>query len=270
MQLALPLVARIDRPRAMTLSHKPEFRVSLAQSADDLRAAQTLRYDVFVQELGGDGPLVDHDQRLEKDRFDPYFDHLILFDDACDGKVVGVYRMLREAEAARAGAFYSEGEYDLSLLRATGRPLLELGRSCVHRDYRGGTAMYHLWQGVAAYVARHDIGIMFGVASFHGTDLDALAAPLSLLHHRHLAAPDLRVTARAPHRADMNRRCAPEIDRRAAMMHMPALIKAYLRLGGVVGEGAYVDHDFNTTDVCLIMDTAAMSARQKRIYGAPT
>ena len=251
----------------MTLTHAPEFRVALATSENDLHAAQRLRYDVFVRELGGGGSLVDHDAGLEQDRFDPFFDHLLLHDDAV-GQVVAVYRMLRAEQAAAAGQFYSEDEYDLGVLRATDRRLLELGRSCVHRDYRGGPAMFHLWNGLAAYVADHQIDIMFGVASFHGTDVQALAHPLSLLHHRHLAPPPLRVTARAPHGTSMNLLAEDQIDRRAAMVDVPALIKAYLRLGGVVGEGAYVDHAFNTTDVCLIMDTAAMSDRQKRIYGA--
>lgn len=245
----------------------PQFRVNLVNDPAELRAAQALRYQVFVQELGGGGAMVDHDAGLERDRFDPFFDHLVLHDDAA-GRVVAVYRMLRAAQAEAAGQFYSEGEYDLKPLHKTGRRLLELGRSCVHKDYRGGPAMYHLWNGLAAYVAEHEIDIMFGVASFHGIDVQALAAPLSLLHHRHLAPEPLRVTARAPHATSMNLMPEDEIDRRKAMLEVPALIKAYLRLGGVVGEGAYVDHAFNTTDVCLIMDTAAMSARQKRIYGA--
>lgn len=251
----------------MSLTKDPEFRVSLVDDPTDLRAAQALRYDVFVRELGGGGAMVDHDAGLERDRFDPFFDHLVLHDDAV-GQVVAVYRMLRAEQARAAGQFYSEDEYDLAPLRATGRRLLELGRSCVHKDYRGGPALYHLWNGLATYVAQHEIEVMFGVASFHGTDPDALAQPLSLLHHRHLAPEPLRVTARAPHAASMNLMPEDQIDRRAAMVDMPALIKAYLRLGGVVGEGAYVDHAFNTTDVCLIMDTAAMSDRQKRIYGA--
>jgi len=254
----------------MTLTHKPDFRVSLARDQDDLLAAQALRYDIFVEELGGGGPLVDHEARLERDRFDPFFDHLILFDDAAGGRVVGVYRMLKGDRAEAAGAFYSEAEYDLGPLRASGRNLLELGRSCVHVDYRGGPALYHLWGGLAAYVADHGIDIMFGVASFHGTDVAALAQPLSLLHHRHLAPEALRVCARPPHAVRMDLMAATEIDRRAAMVRMPALIKAYLRLGGVVGNGAYIDHGFNTTDVCLVMDTSAMSERQKRIYGAAT
>ncbi|WP_147105032.1 GNAT family N-acetyltransferase [Tateyamaria sp. syn59] len=251
----------------MTLTHVPEFRVSLVDTAAELQAAQRLRYDVFVRELGGGGPLVDHAAGLERDRFDPFFDHLILHDDAA-GQVVAVYRMLRATQAEAAGQFYSEDEYDLTPLRATGRRLLELGRSCVHPAYRGGPAMYHLWNGLAAYVAEHRIDIMFGVASFHGTDVQRLAQPLSLLHHRHLAPQELRVQARAPHAVSMDLLPENEIDRRAAMVEVPALIKAYLRLGGMVGEGAYVDHGFNTTDVCLVMDTAAMSERQKRIYGA--
>ena len=254
----------------MTLTHEPKFRVALAQSDDDLRAAQALRYDVFVAELGGGGPLVDHTAGLEKDRFDPFFDHLILFDDAAEGQVVGAYRMLRAAQAAQSGGFYSEDEYDITPLRRHGKRLLELGRSCVHVDYRGGAAMYHLWNGLAAYVARYDIDTLFGVASFHGTDVTALAAPLSLLHHRHLAPEALRVKAKQPGATAMDLMPENQIDRRRAMKQMPALIKAYLRLGGVVGAGAYLDHAFNTTDVCLIMDTSAMSARQKRIYGAVT
>lgn len=251
----------------MTLCHEPEFRVTLAHGADDLRAAQALRYDVFVRELGGGGALVDHHEGLERDRFDPFFDHLLLFDDAVD-RVVGVYRMLRAEQADAAGQFYSEDEYDLTPLRASGRRLLELGRSCLHAEYRGGAAMFHLWNGLAAYVAQHRIDVMFGVASFHGTDVATLAEPLSLLHHRHLAPHALRVTAKPPHAQSMDLMAEPDIDRRAAMVQIPALIKAYLRLGGVVGQGAFVDHGFNTTDVCLIMDTNAMSERQRRIYGA--
>lgn len=241
----------------------PQFTVKLATTAAELRAAQRLRYEVFVSELGGGGEMVDHDARLEQDRFDPFFDHLIAIDDAT-GETIGVYRVLRDDQARAAGQFYSEDEYDLSVLRQSGRRLLELGRSCLHRDYRGGMAMYHLWAALAGYVAEHEIEVLFGVASFHGTDPAALAAPLSLLHHRHLAPGDLRVKAREYQPMDL----IPEadLDRRQAMLRTPALIKAYLRLGGFVGEGAFIDHAFNTTDVCLILDTARMNDRQRRIY----
>jgi putative hemolysin len=241
------------------------FIVRLAQSKDDLIAAQRLRYDVFVQELGGTGDMVDHAQRVERDRFDPFSDHLIL-EDQTAGRVVGVYRLLRDDQAAGAGQFYSEDEYDLSVLKSGGRRLLELGRSCLHADYRGGMAMFHLWTGLAEYVALHGIEILFGVASFHGTNIAELAQPLSFLHQNHLAPDDLRVRARDGQFQSMDIVPAPLIDRRRAMIETPALIKAYLRLGGYVGEGAFVDHAFNTTDVCLVMDTARMNQKQARLY----
>lgn len=229
-------------------------------------AAQRLRYEVFVEELGSDGEMVDHRARLERDRFDPFFDHLLLVDEARQGAVVGVYRVLRDDQAMRAGQFYSEDEYDLSVLRASGRRLMELGRSCLARPYRGGRGMYHLWNAMAHYVAEHGIEILFGVASFHGTDVAALAQPLSLLHHRHLAPMTLRARARADHYQRMDLVPEDRLDRRAAMIAVPALIKAYLRLGGYVGDGAYLDHAFNTTDVCLILDTEHLTKTQKAFY----
>ena len=245
------------------LSNAPDFSVKIADSPEDLRAAQSLRYQVFIQELGGSGELVDHDAELERDEFDPFVDHLLVRDNS-SGTLAGVYRLLREDQAAQAGQFYSEDEYDLTSLRRSGRKLLELGRSCLHPDFRGGTAMFHLWSGLAEYVAQHRIEILFGVASFHGTDLSILANPLSMLQQNHLAPSILRVRAKSYQPMDL---VPPEeLDRRQAMIDMPALIKAYLRLGGCVGDGAFIDRKFNTTDVFLILDTEKMSARQKRIY----
>ena len=247
-----------------------QFQVRLAVCDADLLAAQRLRYRVFVEELGGDGPLVDHAGRFERDEFDAVNDHLILVDTSRDAAaldhVVGVYRLLGSDRAAAFGRFYCDSEYDLAPLRGTGRRLLELGRSCVDAEHRGGAAMFLLWNALADYVLEHGVEVLFGVASFHGTDAGALALPLSWLHHHHLAPEALRVRALPPHYQRMDLIPAAALDRRAAMVAMPALIKAYLRLGGFDGDGAFIDHAFNTTDVCLLMDTAAMSDRHKGFY----
>lgn len=251
-------------------STDPEFTVRLARNTAEVQAAQHLRYRVFVQELGSDGPMVDHENQLEQDRFDPFFDHLLLLDSARPGDLrdqcVGVYRLLTEAGAKAAGQYYSETEYDLTTLRQSGRKLLELGRSCLHPEYRGGTGMYHLWSALTDYVTARDIDILFGTASFHGTDIAELAEPLSLLHHRHLAPPELRVRTRNDAYLAMDLIPEDRINRPRAMRAIPALIKGYLRLGGTVGDGAYVDHAFNTTDVCLILDTKSLSERQSKMY----
>lgn len=248
-------------------SNAPDFELRLARNEADLMAAQRLRYEVFVEELGGDGAMVDHQARLERDEYDPYYDHLILIDKArTHGPVVGVYRVLRDDQAAKFGRFYSEDEYDLTRLKNCGRKLLELGRSCIHQDYRGGTGLKRLWAGLADYVVDHNIEILFGVASFHGTDINALKHPLSLLHARHLAPEELRVRVVSGKYQAMDLLPEAEIDHSLAKKQTPALIKSYLRLGGYVGDGAFIDHDFNTTDVCLIVDTYQMSQRHKAAY----
>ncbi|SOB93110.1 GNAT family N-acetyltransferase [Rhodobacter maris] len=246
------------------------YETRIARDAQDIRASQRLRYQVFVEELGGSGPLVDHENRLEVDEFDPLYDHLVLLDPSKEEgdleRVVGAYRLLRSDRAEEIGRYYCDAEYDLTALRASGRRLLELGRSCVHPDHRGGAAMLMLWNALADYVIAHEIEILFGVASFHGTDVAALKEPLSWLHHHHLAPEALRPRARAEHFQRMDLVPEARLDRRAAMEQMPNLIKAYLRLGGFVGEGAYVDHPFNTTDVLLLMDTQAMSEKHREFY----
>ncbi|WP_199259707.1 GNAT family N-acetyltransferase [Paracoccus binzhouensis] len=248
------------------------FETRLATDESDLLAAQRLRYRVFVEELGGDGALVDHERRLERDEFDPVVDHLVLVDnrrsrDELD-HVVGVYRLLPGDRAETFGRFYCDGEYDLAPLRRCGRSLLELGRSCVDPAFRGGSGMFLLWNALADYVLARRIEILFGVASFHGTDVQALAQPLSWLHHHHLAPPAIRPRARPEGYQAMDLVPAAQLDRRAAMTGMPALIKAYLRLGGLVGEGAYLDRPFNTTDVFLLVDTKAMSEKHRKFYEA--
>lgn len=125
--------------------------------------------------------------------------------------------------------------------------------------------MYHLWSALAAHVLREKYDVLFGVASFHGTDNIALSAPLSLLHHRHLAAPHLCPTALTPF-LEMGLIAQDDLDRKTCMTQIPALIKAYLRLGGCVGAGAHLDFDFNTTDVCMILDVAQMNVKQRRLY----
>jgi putative hemolysin len=251
-------------------SHSPNLKVKIATTEQEVRAAQRLRYMVFVEELGGGGKMVDHEERLEIDRFDPFYDHLILVNTekapSSDQHVVGVYRLLRGKRVPEIGRFYSEDEYDLSVLKNSERKLLELGRSCVHPDYRGGMAMHLMWQGLSRYILENNIEILFGVASCHGTDVAALAQPLSLLHQKYLAPPDLRVRAKSPPFMSMDQVSAGDLDRARAMIALPSLIKFYLRLGGFVGEGAYVDHAFNTVDICMILDMARMTERQKNTY----
>ncbi|GGL77601.1 GNAT family N-acetyltransferase [Wenxinia marina] len=244
----------------------PDLTLRLAAGPQDQFAVERLRYRVFVEEMGGDGPLVDHDARRERDGFDAFARSLILVDPARpEGEhVVGAYRLLDTAAARRAGQFYSEGEFDLAPLHRSGRRLMELGRTCLHPDWRGGPALWRLWSGLARLIAEEGTEILFGTASFPGTDVSALAQPLALLQRDHLAPEALRARTRRPVALPQVSR----IDRRAAMLATPSLIKSYLRVGGRVGEGAFVDAAFNTTDVLMILDTGVAPVRQRALLDA--
>lgn len=259
-------------PAGMSMSlDASRYRVKLAETEAERAGAQRLRYRVFVEEMGAAATPEQRALRREWDDFDPWFDHLVLesldpaIADPLD-RIVGVYRLMRD-EAARAGpGFYGAAEYDLAPILVSGRASVELGRSCIAPEHRGGPGMHLLWNGLAEYVLDRGIEVMFGVASFSGTDPDAIAEALSFLHHRHLAPPDLRVRALPPHAAAMDRIAPEAIDAGRALRAIPPLIKAYLRLGGFVGEGAFVDTAFNTIDVCVVMDTARMTERYVAFY----
>lgn len=260
----------IQTQKKRTVEQDSAYEVRLARDTFDLTAAQRLRYRVFVQELGAKGLSADHENALERDDMDPFFDHLLLIDrsvapQTCD-HVVGVYRLLPQDKAEALGRYYSDGEYDLTPLRQSGRKLVELGRSCVHPDHRRGMAMLLLWNGLGAYVQARGIDILFGVASFHGIDVVQHAAALTWLHHHRLAPPALRVRVWPEHAQPMDLLPLQEMHANKALAAIPPLIRAYLRLGGHVGEGAYIDRDFNTIDVCLIVDTATMSDRAVDFY----
>ena len=247
------------------------YRVKLAETEEERAAAQRLRYRVFVEEMGAEASPEQRAVRREWDAYDPWFDHLLLIyrdpaiADPLD-RVVGVYRLMQGDVAAAGIGFYGAGEYDLSPIVESGRRAVELGRSCVAAEHRGGPGVHLLWNGLAEYVMERGIEVLFGVASFPGTDPDRLAEPLAYLHHHHLAPEDLRVRARAEHFVEMNRMPAEAVEPSRALKAIPPLIKAYLRLGGWVGEGAWIDHAFNTIDVCVVMDTTRMTERYRQFY----
>ena len=250
------------------LSRKTDFLIKLADTPEEKRAAQRLRYRVFVQELGARTNDMSDQVGVEYDAYDAYSDHLILQDKTlpADDNVIGVYRLLRGDIAMKGPGFYSANEFELEKISGCGRKSVELGRSCVDRRYRNGVAMHLLWNGLAEYVTRNEIEILFGVASFHGTDPAVIAHALSLLHYNYLASDELRATAYGENAIAMDILSHKETDRITALMQIPPLIKSYLRLGGTVGAGAFVDYGFNTIDVCLVMDTLRISQKYKDYF----
>ena len=249
------------------------FQVRLAENDAEIAAAQALRYRVFYEEMRATPTPETRARGLDVDAFDAFCDHLLVIDlEAGDGApaVVGTYRLLRRSVALAHGGFYSAQEYDVTPLLGYPGEIVELGRSCVDSAYRARGVMQLLWRGLAAYVARHDIGLFFGCASFPGIEPEALARPLAYLYYHHLAPDGLRPRALPELYVPMTLMPPADIDAQAALSDMPPLIKGYLRVGGYVGEGAVIDRQFNTTDVCVIVKTDRITDKYDRRYRVPT
>lgn len=247
--------------------------VRLAESAAEIDAAQALRYRIFYDEMGAHADAATAAAQRDTDEFDAVADHLLVLDhDRGEGAsgVVGTYRLIRREGAARIGRFYTQAEYDIGPLMALPGQIMELGRSCVDEDYRTRAVLQLLWRGIAAYVFKNDVEIMFGCGSLPGTDLDALAPQLTYLHANHLAPEALRPRAVPDRFVEMRRLDPAGIDARSAALSLPPLVKGYLRLGGYVGDGAVVDPQFNTTDVCIVVKTDKITDKYYRHYERTT
>ena len=241
----------------------------IASSSAEIDAVQALRYRVFYGEMGAHPDAKSAASQRDADRFDAVADHLLVVDHTIGTgveNIVGTYRLIRRDAAARLGGFYSAAEYDISAIEAFPGEILELGRSCVDAAYRSRAAMQLLWRGIAAYVFRHRIDIMFGCASLSGIDPDVLATELTYLHRHHLAPPAIRPRALPGLYVDMCRRDPVGLDPRRVLASLPPLIKGYLRLGGFVGDGAVIDRQFNTIDVAIVVKTDLITDKYTRHY----
>ncbi len=269
-----PFEGRAERWPVLAVSGALEVR--LAETDAEVEAAQRLRYRVFYEEMSAVPSPDMRVLRRDFDKFDEFCDHMLVVDRSlsdADGQpaVVGTYRMMREEYLPKSGGFYTSGEYDLAPMLAAwpeNTRYLELGRSCIIKAYRSKTAtMQLLWRGVMAYVARFSSDLMFGCASLHGTDPEALALSLSYLHHYHPMPPDVRVRARPELYVEMNRMPKDAIDVKEALRTLPPLVKGYLRAGCAIGEGAVIDPQFGTTDVLIYLPVGSMDPRYMNRFG---
>lgn len=256
-----------------TAGRSRRLSIRLARNNADIVAVQRLRASVFFAEFGCKGGKVQAGM-LDRDSFDPLCDHLIVTASLENGEeqVVGTYRLLRESIAQAAGGFYSECEFDLGPIRSganrRGGELLELGRSCVLPEYRTSATISLLWRGIADYIARHNIGLMFGCASFVGTDPEAHAPALSYLFHNHRAPPECRPCVLDGRGMAMERLSRGTYDERLALMQLPPLIKGYLRAGAQFGDGAFIDREFNSIDVCVVLPVERITDRYAARFSA--
>lgn len=242
--------------RIMRAGIPPRYTVAFARTGSEIREAQALRWRVFSGELGA--RLSSRTPGIDQDLFDPHCEHLIVRDEA-SGEVIGTYRVLAPSAARRIGCYYSESEFDLTRLQFLREGMVEVGRSCVHPDYRAGTVISLLWGALVRYMHANGYQHIAGCASMGVADGGHGAASVySRIAKSHLAPVEYRVFPRSPLALgdlDANR-----------PVPLPPLLRGYLTCGAwVCGEPAW-DPDFNTADFFVFLPIARMDPRYARHY----
>ncbi len=241
---------RIEKPK------RPALQISWASNASEVKEAQRLRYKVFAEEMGANLPT--HAEGLDIDDFDAYCDHLLIRDQETL-KVVGTYRVLPPHKAAEIGRLYSDSEFDLSRLNHLRPKMVELGRSCVHADYRSGAVIMALWSGLAQYMQKHDYEIMLGCASIPMADGGHFAASLyNSLSNDQMAPVENHAFPRLP--------LPLEHLNGGLQVEPPPLIKGYLKLGAKICSAPAWDPDFNTADVLTMLRLSEINPRYAKHF----
>lgn len=262
MNNACASVLRIDRGDPVSFPCEEDLEVRVARDESEREAAQRLRFEVFNVELRL-GLASSFSCGLDRDAYDAYCDHLLVVDRA-RGKVAGTYRLLPWDRTPSFG-FYSETEFDLDNVKRSGLRLLELGRSCVHPDYRSGRVINLLFQGIAEYAQAHGADALVGCVSLRGNDIEELRAVSTLLRNGFLSDPRLRVTPKRGFDLPGIEDDVP-IEPSDVFRKLPPLFKGYLRLGAKTCGPPAFDRQFGTTDYFLLVKTDNVVRRYRRRF----
>ena len=243
----------------------------MANKKSELKKAQALRYSVFYEEKKAKPTFTKKMMKLDYDKIDKFADHLIVIDKkrkSIKNKIVGTYRLIRGDVALSFGGFYTSSEFDLTniLNSYKHKQILELGRSCVHKDYRNGTTMNLLWKAIAEYIKLYDIKVLLGCASFPGKDVKVFSKELSYLKSNFSLPEEVSVKSLVNNNYPIyNKNNINESDLRT-FAKLPPLIKGYLRAGGKVSDGFFIDHDFNTIDICVVVQIENIDEKYKNKF----
>jgi putative hemolysin len=229
---------------------KRPLQIKLACTAAEVKSAQQLRYDVFAREMSVNQ--FKHRQ-IDADRYDALSQHLIVTDLKTQ-QIVGTYRIISYGASLKAGGFYSEQCFSFGRIAPMRSNFIELGRSCVHPDYRDGTVIRLLWNGLAQVLAKRPEKFIIGCPSVSAADGGLLgAAVFKRLTPKYMAGSDFRVAPKCPLPAEkFNFSIDPVV---------PPLIRGYLKLGALIAGEPHHDKDFGSIDFFMILPTVLLTSR---------
>ena len=248
-----------------------DFVIKLVKNQKEIKKVQSLRYDVFYKEQKAKPTIPQKFFRLDYDKVDQYADHLVVIDKnskRIKNKIVGTYRLLRGDVADNFSGFYTSTEFNLNNLLKLykNNQILELGRSCVHKDYRNGTIVNLLWKAVSEYIKLYDIKILLGCASFPGTNVMKFSQELSFLRQNFFLPQEFLIESLDNKSYPVFNKKTNTINNLKIFAKLPPLIKGYLRVGGKVSDSFFIDHHFNTIDLCVVVKTDNINEKYKKKF----
>ncbi len=249
----MPTIAILTQDCGELLTSTPLFRASLAQTMEDVRECQRLRYQVFNLELG-EGLQASRDCGLDRDSFDVVCDHLMVKDSAT-GDLAGTYRLQTGYRAKGNLGYYSEQLFDFCPFEVIRGEILELGRACVHQEYRNTTALNMLWKGIALYAARCGARYLVGCSSLTSQDENQGMALYEALRDKYLVEAPLRTEPRP------DCRCRASAELRVPPPRLPRLFRAYLEISAKLCGPPAIDREFGTIDFLTLVDLERLPER---------
>lgn len=234
------------------------YDVRLAETVEEVKAAQNLRYRVLFKESGGQITREMLNSEREEDEWDEVAYHVIVLDRKNDLEVVGTLRLVSNQSLAKDQNFYTEHAFDLGGIRSQYKKIIELSRACVSPEGRGGAILMLIWKFTMQFIEKNHYQLMFGCASFKGMDYLQHKEILSYLYHKHLAStvlmPKVKSTVKSVAIADFSSK--PEKGKRRGAV--PTMLRGYLKIGARISDHAVIDPAFNTTFVAIYVDAQEM------------
>lgn len=229
----------------LLVSAPTNYATRLARSAEEIRAAQVLRYEVFNLELN-EGLASSRATGFDADPFDAVCDHLLV-EHVPTGSIVGTYRLQMGASAKANHGYYCAQEFRFEVFEPLRERIVELGRACVHRQHRNLFVLGLLWKGIADYAKTRGARYLMGCSSLTSQDPAVGASAYTDLCRKHLVATEWRTSPLPAYECSLRQMAAEPVQ-------IPKLLRAYLTMGAKICGPPALDAQFKTIDFLTLLD----------------
>lgn len=247
-------------PRHPLLIDTPSLAIKTIDHISELEMAFKLRYEVFYRELLSKKARWGWDL----DRFDFRCDHLIIIHKP-SAQVIGTYRII---SPEKREDYYSSTEFDLGKIPDLPGKKLELGRACIHPDFRSGAVISMLWRGISAYAQVSGARYLLGCSSVKTLDPLQIESICQAFKDQGVCRSDLGVEPWPAFRREITLQSSlfpHEVDAQADAL-IPPLLRGYIKAGARVCPEPAVDMDFQCVDFVTVLDLENMAESFRRKY----